>query len=122
MIFDFLRRGLSIARVDFRRWVAVICVSLFMFSGIAHSMQHFDAVAPNVVTVAAADSSGDASDATKKAATGLEHCHGCSATSLPAIDGPAIPRSSALEIPLPLAVALSGIHRPFDPPPPKSLT
>lgn len=122
MITDALRRGFSITGADFRRWIAVFCVTLFVFSGVVHSMQHFDAVATNAVTEVAADSSGDGSDTPAKAATGLEHCHGCATTSLPVIEGPALPRSSTLKVPLPLAFALSGIERHFDPPPPKALT
>ena len=120
MIFDH-SRSWSLNAVHFRRWVTVLGISLFVFSGIVHSMMHFDSLTTSAVMEVVVDSSGDAPGGPAKVVTGLEHCHGCATTPLPEIVGPAILHSSALRIPLPLALALSGIQRLFEPPPPKSL-
>lgn len=103
-----------------RRWIAILCVSLFVFTGLAHSTcVHFTADNAKLTSTGGADT-GDSDDNTPMVGAG--HCFACAAASL-AVAEPALMLAGAAA---PLIWAqppvLRSNHQLFDTPPPKSLT
>ena len=70
-----------------RRIFAIVCMAAFLTVGLAHSLQHLDALA-----VAAQDvSPGDTPDAPKKAPAAAEHCFACTMLAIPAPEQAVLP-------------------------------
>lgn len=98
----------------------MLCVSLFVYAGYAHSACCLQAGANIQATEIAADHSGDRSDAPTSLAFDGVHCHGCAAAAVPVM-------AETLDI---LAVVtkpemapvdeLVASDRQFEPPPPKA--
>jgi hypothetical protein len=107
-------------RILIRRWIAILCVSLFVFTGIAHSTSiHFTVEPTKVVSVDGADA-GDNSDDPSHA--GAAHCHACAVVSLANAEPVLVHSSAAGPLIWANHPALRSNHRLFDTPPPKSLT
>jgi len=104
----------------FRRWFVVLFISLYVFTGIVHSGQHFEVFAKSAVTEVSSGNSGDLPGDGASAAA--EHCHGCATASLPSIETAARQVVAAGPAVMPVAAPLVGSLRPSDPPPPKALT
>jgi hypothetical protein len=106
-----------------RRWMTVLCVSVFVLSGIAHSIYCTDGPVGAASSHVSALADSDASDA--PGAVELPdgtHCHGCATASLPLIEQSNHPLSATSSLPPPQHDALTAIQLQFDPPPPKTLT
>lgn len=103
-----------------RRWIAVLCVSLFVFSGYAHSACFVEAAAPAHVVQITNDLSGDTSDDPTTSSADGAHCHGCTVAAMP-MDSQALSFSALVWKPVAaLTEELSATDRQFEPPPPKA--
>lgn len=115
--------GQSLAvRAKFRRWLAVLCVSLFVFSGFLHTIQHVEAAANSAVAEMSVSGTDDGDAGPDKPAASAEHCCGCAPAAMPLAlhtQGPCM-TSTGVE---PMPVALLAEHPArHDPPPPRTLT
>jgi hypothetical protein len=104
-----------------RRWIAAVCVCLFVIGGYAHSTCFVQTGAAVQSVEVSGDLHGGTSD-NPAAPTfdGEQHCHGCTAAAMP-IAGRALTRAGVVAKPLLAATnELSASDLQFDPPPPKA--
>jgi hypothetical protein len=103
-----------------RRWIAMLCVSLFVYSGYAHSACCLQTSAHTHAVQISSDAPGGTSDSPAIPALDGTHCHVCAAAALP-LATQALSIAAVVEKP---AMAptdeLSASDRQFDPPPPKA--
>lgn len=102
-----------------RRWIAMLCVSLFVYSGYAYSACCLQPSAP-AHDVQVSNDSGDTSDNPAVPAVDGVHCHGCAAAAVP-LATQALSVATVVEKPAMAATdELLASDRQFDPPPPKA--
>jgi hypothetical protein len=103
-----------------RRWIAMLCVSLFVYSGYVHAACDAQSSAHTQAVQISSDASGDTSDSPAVPALDGTHCHVCAAAALP-LASQSLSIAAVAEKP---AMAptdeLSASDRQFDPPPPKA--
>ncbi len=105
-----------------RSLMTVLCVSVFVLSGVVHSICCVDGPA-GTATQMSTQTDGD----TSNAPGALElpdgtHCHGCASASLPLVELAISPSHAAGALTPPQHDALTASQLQFDPPPPKTLT
>lgn len=103
-----------------RRWIAMLCMSLFVYSGYAHSACCLQSSAPTHAVQISNDVSSDTSDSPTVPALDGAHCHGCTAAAVPLVTQTL---SIAAVVAKPAMAAtdeLLASDRQFDPPPPKA--
>ena len=111
------------AKATIRRWLAVLCVSVFVFSGFLHTIQHVEAAASTAVAEISAGGPDDGSTVPEKpAAKAGEHCCGCATAAVPVMLHQAGPCFVVTEAGSKAASPLTDHASPYDPPPPKTLT
>ena len=105
-----------------RRWMTVVCVSVFVLSGVVHSICCVDGpVAAATQMSALADSDTSDSPGALELPDGT-HCHGCASASLPLVELAISPSHAAGALTPPQHDALTANQLQFEPPPPKTLT
>ena len=103
-----------------RRWIAMLCVSLFVYSGYAHSTCGLQPCTPTHAALVSSDVSGDTSHDPATPALDGTHCHGCAAVSVPLV-AQALHIAAVVAKPAMIATdELLASDRQFDPPPPKA--
>jgi hypothetical protein len=118
---NLLTASRSARLAPFRRLLAVLFVSLFVISGIAHALHDVDAFAKAATAVEFLAAPDQSDYPAKSAVPEATHCHGCLAVAMP--DSPADSAASVISSALqtPLQLSLSATARRTDTPPPKQL-
>ncbi len=103
-----------------RRWISVLCVSLFVFTAYAHAGCLVQPIALDQTVQNLSDLSGGAADDTALPGQAAAHCHGCTVAAVP-IAPQSLAVSDNVAKPIAsLSGELSAFDRPFDTPPPKA--
>lgn len=105
-----------------RRWFTMFCMALFMLTNVGHAATCTTAHVHAAIGDAAVTTPDDESGTSKQTALSENHCHGCIAVSVPAVNADASPLIASTQIAPAVAYRIDADQRPSDPPPPKSLS
>lgn len=103
-----------------RRWISVLCVSLFVFTAYAHAGYFVQPVALDQTVQNMSDLTGGSQDDTALPDQTASHCHGCTIATVPIAPQS---RAALANVAAPIAALsgeLSAFDRQFDTPPPKA--
>lgn len=105
-----------------RRWFTMLCIALFMLTNVSHAAACTEASVNVIMSDVVSSSSDDDSGASKQTVPDQNHCHGCAAVSIPAMNADISPIVKATQISSIADYRVDADQRPSDPPPPKSLS
>jgi hypothetical protein len=103
-----------------RRWIAMLCVSLFVYSGYAHSACGLQPCASEQAIQASTDIAHDTSDTPATPSLDGSHCHGCAAVAVPMVAQALVIGAIVTKPAMTATDELLASDRQFDPPPPKT--
>jgi len=105
-----------------RRWFTMLCIALFMLTNVGHAAACIGTSANIIISDMAFGAPDDDSGASKQIVPDQNHCHGCAAVSIPAMNADISPIVKATQISSIADYRVDADQRPCDPPPPKSLS
>lgn len=100
----------------------MLCIALFMLTNVGHAMACAGTSANVIISDMAFGAPDDDSGASKQTVLDQNHCHGCAAVSIPAVNADVSPIVKATQISPVADYRIDADQRPSDPPPPKPLS